>query len=158
MSAYIALGQEWGGVGIWGFLALCVSGHMLPCMGAPRAPRIFGFFVITASSCAGSESFSATSTPVGTGSLTHAQGLPWVSPVRHTGALCCHELGDTAQPARPQPSSSWGSSPARSDGSGPAPGAGPASSALLLAHQTVNHPGLGAFYPPEGLTGIARLL
>lgn len=141
-----------------GFLALCVSGCMLLCTGAPCTPRIFGLLVITASSCAGSESFSAASTHVGSGSLTPVPGLPWASPVRRTGALCCRELGDTAQPARPQPSSSWGGSPACGGGAGPAPGAGPASSALLLAHQTVNHPGLGAFYPPEGLTGIARLL
>lgn len=84
--------------------------------------------------------------------------LPWVSPILHTGALCCHELGDTAQPARPEPSSSWGNSPAFSGGTGLAPSAGPVSSALLLARQTVNHPGLGAFYPPEGLIGIARSL
>lgn len=78
------------------YLGICyrVRGH-------PALPRIFGFFVITASSCAGSESLSAASTRVGSGSLTLAQGLPWVSPVRHTGALCCHELRDTAQPAQP---------------------------------------------------------
>ena len=58
--------SHWGRSGagcVCGAFWLCVYlGMCYRVQGHPASPRIFGFFVITASSCAGSESFSATST------------------------------------------------------------------------------------------------
>lgn len=81
---------------------------------------------------------------------SHPAAAPGQLAALHTGAVCCQELGDTAQPAQPPSSSSWGNLPAFAGGTGPAPSAGPASLALLLARQTANLSRLGAFYLSEG--------